>query len=112
MKIYKIMTDDDYKAFESLSELIGSSVDLSDGYIHFSTGKQLLETAKKHFYGKTNLHLVWAEHTNFGEDLVWEISRGGVKFPHLYRKWHFNEVEGNCLLPWEKTRHVFPTGHP
>ena len=62
----------------------GSAIDLSDGYIHFSTGKQVAETAAKHFAGQIDLVLVAVDAAALGDSLRWEPSRGGALFPHLY----------------------------
>jgi len=62
----------------------GAPIDLADGYIHFSTGDQAVETAQKHFAGINGLVLVAVEAERLGGDLKWEESRGGALFPHLY----------------------------
>jgi uncharacterized protein (DUF952 family) len=62
----------------------GAAVDLADGYIHFSTAAQARETAAKHFSGQTGLVLVAIDPARLGDKLVWEPSRGGALFPHLY----------------------------
>ena len=60
----------------------GAGIDLADGFIHFSTAAQVAETAQRHFRDQTNLVLVAVE--TDGLDVVWEPSRGGDLFPHLY----------------------------
>ena len=62
----------------------GSAVDLADGYIHFSTAAQAPETAARHFAGQEGLVVLEVEGDDLGEALVWEPSRGGDLFPHLY----------------------------
>jgi uncharacterized protein (DUF952 family) len=62
----------------------GASIDLNDGYIHFSTADQAEETARKHFANQTELVLVAVNAEDLGDSLRWEISRGGALFPHLY----------------------------
>ncbi len=62
----------------------GSGIDLSDGYIHFSTEAQMIETAKRHFAGQADLVLVAIDPNHFGDALKWESARGGDLFPHLY----------------------------
>src|SRR5947209_1436698 len=66
--------------------LAGAEVDLRDGFIHFSTVAQVVETAAKHFAGLSNLVLVAVDASALGEGLRWEPSRGGNLFPHLYGK--------------------------
>ncbi|MCC7252326.1 DUF952 domain-containing protein [Hyphomicrobium sp.] len=62
----------------------GSAVDLSDGFIHFSAAHQVRETAAKHFKGIADLLLVAVDEAAIADALVWEPSRGGALFPHLY----------------------------
>lgn len=62
----------------------GSSQDLADGFIHFSTGGQIVESARKHRRGQAGLVLVAVRAAALGERLHWEPSRGGELFPHLY----------------------------
>jgi uncharacterized protein (DUF952 family) len=62
----------------------GSDDDLRDGFIHLSTRDQLAGTLAKHFRGKYDLVLIQLETDLLGEELRWEISRGGAAFPHLY----------------------------
>ncbi|MEM6409227.1 MAG: DUF952 domain-containing protein [Pseudomonadota bacterium] len=108
MLIYKIMTRAQWADFEQNGVFEGASIDLTDEYIHFSTAAQARETAAKHFAGQADLHLVWAEADDLGEALKWEVSRGGAKFPHLYRSWQLGEVSGHAPLPLEGGAHRFP----
>ncbi len=62
----------------------GSADDRRDGFIHLSVRHQLRGTLAKHFRGQHDLVLVSFAATAFGEELRWEVSRGGEHFPHLY----------------------------
>lgn len=62
----------------------GSSQDLADGFIHFSTARQLPESAAKHRRGQPGLLLLTVDPAALGDALKWEPSRGGALFPHLY----------------------------
>ena len=64
--------------------LRGAPIDSRDGYIHFSTAEQAVETAAKHFAGTDDLLLVAVDADALGPALKWEPSRGGALFPHLY----------------------------
>lgn len=81
---YKIIDAAEWR--EALAEGVyaGSEVDLADGYIHMSTADQLTETARKHYAGRENLMLLTVDLTALGDALVWEPSRGGSLFPHIY----------------------------
>lgn len=82
--IYKIVPRDLWRRAEEAGLLRGAPVDLADGYIHFSTAEQVVETAAKHFAGQDDLLLVAVEPERLGNALKWEVSRGGALFPHLY----------------------------
>jgi uncharacterized protein (DUF952 family) len=62
----------------------GAGIDLSDGYIHFSTQDTVKETAARHFAGVGDLVLVAFDDLTLGPELRYEPSRGGALFPHLY----------------------------
>lgn len=81
---YKLLDAAEWR--EALAEgvFLGSGVDLSDGYIHLSTAAQLDETARKHFAGRTNLMRLTVDLQVLGDAVVWEPSRGGALFPHIY----------------------------
>ena len=82
--IYKICDRALWQAAGPTGAFRGATVDLRDGFIHFSTAAQLAETAAKHFGGLTDLVLVAADAEALGAALKWEVSRGGELFPHLY----------------------------
>ena len=82
--IYKIVPASLWREASEKGVFEGAPVDLADGFIHFSTGKQLAETAKRHFAGQTGLLLVAVDADLLGEELKFEPSRGGDLFPHLY----------------------------
>lgn len=92
MLIFKITPAALWRAAEAEGVLHGAPVDLADGYIHFSTGAQLAETAAKHFAGQTDLLLIAVDAERLGPDLKWEASRGGALFPHLYRALDVSEA--------------------
>ncbi|MFC7332493.1 DUF952 domain-containing protein [Rhodocista pekingensis] len=62
----------------------GSSQDVADGFIHFSTAAQLPESAARHRRGQPGLVLLTVDPVPLGDALKWEPSRGGQLFPHLY----------------------------
>ncbi|KUP92350.1 DUF952 domain-containing protein [Tritonibacter horizontis] len=108
MLIYKIFRDDEWRALEAAGETNGAPVDLADGYIHFSTATQAAETAAKHFAGAEGLWLLAFEAEALGEALIWEPSRGGALFPHLYRPLRLEEMTWVKPLPLVEGRHQFP----
>jgi uncharacterized protein (DUF952 family) len=62
----------------------GSSQDQADGFIHFSTAAQIVESARRHRAGQTGLVLLAVNPEALGDALKWEPSRSGALFPHLY----------------------------
>ena len=93
MLIYKIFLPDQWKDFTNDGRTKGARVDISDGYIHFSTATQVKETITKHFSGYKDVVLAACKADTFSTDLKWELSRGGQDFPHLYRELHIRDIE-------------------
>ena len=109
MTIYKICPTALWQAAERQSVFKGAPVDLSDGFIHFSTAEQVEETAARHFAGQKDLLLVSVDAARLGESLKWEPSRGGALFPHLYGDLALSAVTRVEPLPLGPDgRHVFP----
>ena len=81
---YKICPEPLWREAEAAGVFRGAPIDLTDGYIHFSTADQVRETAAKHFAGQENLLLIAVDAQALGEALRYEPSRGGDLFPHLY----------------------------
>jgi uncharacterized protein (DUF952 family) len=105
--IYKICDAAAWQAAERTGEFLGASVDLADGYIHFSAADQVAETAARYFAGQRDLVLVAVD--ALGADLKWEPSRGGALFPHLYGPLPLSVVRWTKPLPLDPDgRHVFP----
>jgi len=82
--IYKICPAPLWRDAERIGAFRGSELDVRDGFIHFSTAAQAVETAAKHFAGQSDLVLVRVDTGKLGGKLKWEVSRGGALFPHLY----------------------------
>lgn len=110
MQIYKIFRRPEWDAFRQAGETAGAPIDLSDGYIHFSTAAQVAETAAKHFSADSDLVLLALDADQLGTALKWEPSRGGQLFPHLYRNLRLEEVVWDKSLPLGASGHIFPEG--
>lgn len=107
--IYKIATNAQWEEAVEKGIFEGASIDLSDGYIHFSTAEQARETAAKHFHGQTNLKLVKVPTYVLGGALKWEVSRGGALFPHLYANLKTSDAVGvHDLAEDDSGGHIFP----
>jgi uncharacterized protein (DUF952 family) len=110
MLIYKIFRRPEWDALRAEGQTRGAPVDLADGYIHFSTAAQVAETAARHFAAESDLVLVAVDPAALGEALVWEPSRGGQMFPHLYRVLRLSDVVWDKSLPLGAAGHIFPEG--
>ncbi len=107
--IYKISPRDAWQQAVEVGVFRGAPVDELDGYIHFSTAAQVVETAAKHFAGQDDLMLVAVDAVRLGDALKWEPSRGGALFPHLYGPLPMEAVSLSEALPLGPDGvHVFP----
>ena len=110
MLIYKIFRAAEWADLRAQGTTTGAPIDVADGYIHFSTAAQAAETAARHFAGQEDLFLIAVDADALGEDLKWEVSRGGADFPHLYRALTLGDVHWAQPLPLLDGVHQFPAG--
>lgn len=107
--VYKIVPESLWQQMEREGIFTGAPIDLTDGYIHFSTAAQARETARLYFSGQSDLLLVAVDGDSLGEALVFEPSRGGALFPHLYGVLRQSSVIWQKPLPLGADgQHVFP----
>ena len=111
-KIYKICTSQDWVETELSGVFPGAPVDIADGFIHFSSSNQVVETAARHFAGQEGLVLLTIPTEGLGPELRWEISRGGELFPHLYGELRREQVAQIDALPLGPAGHIFPDPIP
>ena len=97
--IYKISPRTAWREAEQAGVFTGAPVDLADGFIHFSAGPQVQETARRHFRGQPDLILAAVATVALGSALKWEASRGGDLFPHLYGPLPMAAVQSVIDLP-------------
>jgi uncharacterized protein (DUF952 family) len=108
--IYKILPGAMWAQAKKDGVFSGSDVDVRDGYIHFSTASQAVETAAKHFAGQRDLILLYVDTASLDAALKWEPSRGGALFPHLYGDLALDAVTQAAPLPLGPDgAHQFPT---
>ena len=108
--IYKVLTAEQWTIAESGGP-IKAPVDVTDGYVHFSTSRQIQATLSKWFRGKEGCVLASFDADDFGPSLKWEKARGGDLFPHVYgdvRAWQVRSLwllemgeDGAPLAPGE-----------
>jgi uncharacterized protein (DUF952 family) len=107
--IYKICDAGIWAKAEREGLFRGAAIDLTDGYIHFSTAGQVAETAARHFAGQPDLVLAAVDAEALGGELKWEPSRGGALFPHLYGPLAMSAVRWVKPLPLGRDGcHVLP----
>lgn len=88
-------------------ETTGAPIDITDGYIHFSTAETLAATAAKYFADVDGLMLLAVEADDL-DPLKWEPAREAVLFPHLYRNLKIDDVIWARSLPLVNGKHQFP----
>lgn len=109
MMIYKILPETEWASALAAGEFKGSGIDVADGFIHFSTAAQMVETAAKHFTARPNLMLIAVDDAMLGDALKYEVSRGGALFPHLFRPLSVSEAHWARPLPLDENGvHIFP----
>ena len=91
---YKILTASQWAHFRRHGVFHGAPVDLDDGYIHLSAADQLQGTLDKHFAGQSDLVIAEVDLAALGENVKWEVSRGGALFPHIYGPLPMEAVRG------------------
>lgn len=82
--IYHMCRHEEWDAAHVTGSYRGSSQDVADGFIHFSTAQQLPESARRHRSGQAGLVLLAVDPDTVRDGLRWEASRRGELFPHLY----------------------------
>jgi uncharacterized protein (DUF952 family) len=103
--IYKICPVARWRAAESDGTFRGSGIDIEDGFIHFSTGPQVADTASRHFANQKDLVIVAIDGARLGAALKWEPARSGDLFPHLY------EPLDLAAVLWVEDLPLGPDGH-
>lgn len=108
--IYHMCRRQEWEAAQAAGCYAGSSQDAADGFIHFSTAAQVVESAAKHRAGQSGLVLLAVDGDRLGAALKWEPSRGGQMFPHVYGALPLDAVVRVADLPLDGDgRHVFPS---
>ncbi len=108
MLIYKLLTAEQWAELQDKGATTGAPIDVTDGYVHFSTAEQCPETAAKYFAEQDGLMLLAYDSDALGDAIKWEPSRGGALFPHLYALLKLEDMLWAKPLPWTGTTHDFP----
>ena len=108
--IYKICRISEWTDAKKNGKFYGTDKDVSDGYIHFSTKKQTRATVKKYFKDQNDIILLEVD-VNSLVNLLWEKSRDGLLFPHLYSYLDASSVIGTYEIFIQKDgSYKFPSG--
>ena len=111
--IYYVCDGETWRTASTTDDYVGSSDDLRDGFMHFSTKAQVRTSVALHRAGQVGLVLLIVATEALGPDLKWESSRGGQLFPHFYGKLPRNAVLEIIELPLGPDgTHEFPDGYP
>ncbi len=106
--IYKICDQETWRIAQKKGIFKGSGIDLTDGFIHFSTAEQVQETARLHFNGVKDLLLITVNIEKL--EIKWEPSRNKKLFPHLYSVMPLSNVVSVFELKLdESNNHIFPS---
>jgi uncharacterized protein (DUF952 family) len=83
--IFKIIPAEEWEDIEKAGIYYGSEHDSRDGFLHFSTAAQLLETIRRHYSGAWSVVVIAVKAAALGEALKYEHSATRKEdFPHLY----------------------------
>lgn len=96
--VYKVVSRDVFDASDPAGTFAGMPIDLKDGYVHFSTARQLGETLRQHFAGQGDLVVFSVHSRDLGANLRWEPSRGGQLFPHLHGELPMSAVAQSATI--------------
>ena len=111
--IYHICRHIEWDAAQVTGYYKGSSQDVDDGFIHFSTAAQVRTSAAKHRSGQNGLVLISIDPSVLGGALKWESSRDNQLFPHLYGSVKVTDVVRADLIHLDDNGdHIFPDHVP
>lgn len=112
MAVYKILRPEELAVLAAAGGTFGAPADLADGFVHLSSAAQVAATLEKHFAGEDGLWLVACDPGAMGAALRWEPSRGGPRFPHLFRRLDRGDILWVKPLPFEDGAHRLPPDLP
>jgi uncharacterized protein (DUF952 family) len=81
---YKILSQDEFAAFQRDGVFTGSAADRADGFIHLSAGSQVAGTVERYYRDRTDLVLAAVDLTKLGDAVRWEPASNGALYPHVY----------------------------
>lgn len=110
---YKIETRSAWAQAQRAGVYTGSALDVADGFIHLSAQDQVRTTLTLWFKDQPDLILASIDLIQLGDTVVWEASRGGALFPHIYGPIPMSAVQGIIDLPLQADGgHELPVRFP
>jgi uncharacterized protein (DUF952 family) len=108
--LFKICSESAWLEAKRLGSLAPSAADARDGFVHLSAAHQVVVTAAKHFARQPGLMLLFVSSAALpSQELRWEVSRDGDRFPHLYGELKTEYVSRAVPLPLDANGvHEFP----
>jgi uncharacterized protein (DUF952 family) len=107
--IYHMCPTETWEAAVASGAYTGTEQDRRDGFLHFSTAAQIVESARRHRARQSGLVLLTVDADFLGERLRWEPSRDDELFPHLYGTLKPEDVARIDPLPLDRDGlHIFP----
>lgn len=98
-EIFHLATLDQWAEAQTTGVVAPPSLE-AEGFIHCSAEEQLAGTIDRHFGGVDQLALLRLDLASLGADLVWEESRPGQVYPHVYRAIRLDEILD--VRPWHR----------
>lgn len=102
---YKILQLNEWEQLKVQEHFKGSPVDIADGYIHLSGAEQVQGTLDKHYTSGADVVIAQVALASLAENLKFEVSRGGAKFPHLYADLPLSAVTAQAVFKAKKSGH-------
>lgn len=108
--LYRLILPEQWKQAVRNGFFEGAATDRADGFIHLSTARQVIQTARRWFSGTPELVLLRLDRDRLAGTVRLEESSHGGLYPHLYGLLPIEAVMEIWDLPLNGDLHfVFPT---
>lgn len=81
--LFHITTHEAWRQARSVGVYRADSLE-TEGFIHCSTERQVIQTANRFYAGRPDLVLLAIDESKLDANLIYEESEPGQHFPHLY----------------------------
>lgn len=84
-RLYRLASANEWKAARATGAVAYSDIDRRDGYLHLSTARQVLGTARRHFSQKTDMLALEVDPAGATGAVKFERAPNASEvYPHLY----------------------------